>query len=381
MSYTAGQQAAPPLPAATSRTHDGLGAAELEALPDDLEHTRSAWDDLALRSENIFLTWEWASAWWTHFGGKRPLRLLGARRPGGPLIAILPLYEASRRPLRVARLLGHGVADQLGPVSDPADRGEVAGLVERVAGAEASPWDLVLVERLPATEGWADHATASIVRRESSPVLSIEDSWEDFLASRSSNFRSQVRRRERKLQREWGVRFRLCDGAENLERDLEALFVLHAARWGKASGAFSPRHRAFQRDFAARALERGWLRLWMAEVGGQPIAAWYGFRFSNVEWYYQAGWDPAWARSSIGFVLLAHTMREAFNDGMREYRLLLGDEPYKSRFTEEDAGVESILLAGTRLGRAAASAGSFVAGLPLGGNRAVGHAIDRRTRR
>lgn len=381
VSYAAGQGSAAPLPAATSRTQVGLGAPELEALPDDLEHTRFAWDDLALRSGNIFLTWEWASAWWSHFGGKRPLRMLGARRPGGPLISILPLYEASRHPLRVARLLGHGVADQLGPVSDPAHRDEVANVLERAASAEASPWDLVLLERLPATERWADRTTASIVRRETSPVLSIEDSWEDFLASRSSNFRSQVRRRERKLQREWGVRFRLCDGATTLERDLEALFVLHAARWGKASGAFSPRHRAFQRDFAAHALERGWLRLWMAEVGGRPIAAWYGFRFGGMEWYYQAGWDPAWARSSVGFVLLAHTIREAFKDGMREYRLLLGDEPYKTRFTEEDAGVESIVFAGTRLGRAAASAGSFVAGLPLGGHRAVGRAIDRRTRR
>jgi CelD/BcsL family acetyltransferase involved in cellulose biosynthesis len=379
VSYAAGQESAVPLPAASSRAQAGTGALELEALPDDLEVTRFVWNDLALSSGNIFLSWEWASTWWSHFGGKRPLHLLGARRRGGPLISILPLYEASRQPLRVARMLGHGVADQLGPVSDPAHRDEVASLLKRAASALASPWDLLLVERLPATERWADLTTASIVRRETSPVLSTEGSWEDFLASRSSNFRSQVRRRERKLQREWGVRFRLSDGA-GLERDLEALFALHAARWGKGSGAFSPRHRAFQRDFAALALERGWLRLWMAEVDGRPIAAWYGFRFGNVEWYYQAGWDPAWARSSVGFVLLAHTIRESFRDGMREYRLLLGDEPYKSRFTEENAGVESIVFAGTRLGRAAALAGSFVAGLPLGGDRAIGHAIDRRTR-
>ena len=56
------------------------------------------------------------------------------------------------------------------------------------------------------------------------------------------------------------------------------------------------------------ALERGWLRLWVLEADGKAVAAWYGFRFAQIDWYYQSGRDPDWERQSVGFVLLAHTI-------------------------------------------------------------------------
>ena len=100
--------------------------------------------------------------------------------------------------------------------------------------------------------------------------------------------------------------------------------------------------RSFHREFARCAFERGWLRLWFLEIDGDPVAAWYGFRFGEAESYYQSGRDPAWDRSSVGLVLLAHTIREAMGDGMREYRLLRGGESYKDRFATADPGLQTV---------------------------------------
>jgi CelD/BcsL family acetyltransferase involved in cellulose biosynthesis len=74
------------------------------------------------------------------------------------------------------------------------------------------------------------------------------------------------------------------------------------------------------------------------------VAAWYGLRFAGTESYYQAGRNPAWDHRSVGFVLLAHSIRSAFDDGVQEYRFLRGQEAYKYRFAEEDAGLETIAL-------------------------------------
>lgn len=343
---------------------------------------RTEWTELAERSGNLFSTWEWAHAWWRHFGGDRPLHLLGARRPDGSLATLLPLYEASQRPLRIARFVGHGPADQLGPVAPAGEVRFGARALLRALEASSPRWDMLLADRLPADGGWSQALGAKMVRRESSPVVRTEGmSWEDFLGARSSNFRQQVRRRERKLVREHGLSFRLGDDPERLPEDFEALLSLHDARWGAASGAFAPKRRALHREFAAVALERGWLRLWLAEVGGRTIAAWYGFRFGGAEWYYQAGRDPDWEGSSVGFVLLAHTLREAFADGVREYRLLLGDESYKDRFATDDPGLETIALAGTRRGRAGLWGPALVDRLPGRASRATGRLIDRGTRR
>ena len=102
--------------------------------------------------------------------------------------------------------------------------------------------------------------------------------------------------------------------------------------------------RAFHRDFAAAALERGWLRLWLVEVEGRAVAAWYGWRLGPVYSYYQAGFDPDWGDASVGLVLLAHTVRAAIEEGAGEYDLLLGDEPYKARFADSEREVETLVL-------------------------------------
>src|SRR5947207_293111 len=81
------------------------------------------------------------------------------------------------------------------------------------------------------------------------------------------------------------------------------------------------------------------------------VAAWYGVRFGGAESYYQSGRDPDWERSSVGLVLLAHTMEQAMNDGMGEYRLLRGGETYKDRFATGDPGVETVAV-GRGAGRA-----------------------------
>ena len=100
------------------------------------------------------------------------------------------------------------------------------------------------------------------------------------------------------------------------------------------------------------------------EVDGSPAAAWYGIRFGGAESYYQAGRDPALDDLSPGFVLLAHTIRSAFEDGMREYRFLLGDEPFKGRFAEDDPKVETFTVTHGLRGRAAVATARAALAMP-----------------
>jgi len=166
-----------------------------------------------------------------------------------------------------------------------------------------------------------------------------------------------VRRRERKLAKAHELAYRATT-PETLEGDLDTLFRLHRARWGDASG-FAVAE-PFHRDVARAAAVRGWLRLWLLEVDGEPRAAWYGFRFAGAECYYQAGRDPDWEEWSVGFLVLVHSIRAAFDDGLSEYRLLRGGEEYKSRFSNEDPGLETVLVGRGALGRAAVAAAAAV---------------------
>lgn len=336
----------------------------LEAI-DDLSAVREEWTALAEASGNLFATWEWADAWWRAYGEGRQLLLTGCRDADGRLVAILPLYLSRRRPVRTLRFLGHGPADQLGPVCAPEDRDAAGAALLRLLREHKREWGLLLAERLPPGEGWQARIGGRVVHREESPTLMIGGrSFDEFLASRSGNFRQQIGRRDRKLRREHDVELRLSD-AEHLDADLDTLFRLHDERWNEGeSTALSGTRERFHRDFARLALERGWLRLWVLTADGEPRAVWYGFRFARMDWYYQSGRDPAWERQSVGFVLLAHTIRQAFDDGMLEYRLLRGGEEYKGRFASDDHGLETLALPRGVAGRGALLAARAAASLP-----------------
>jgi CelD/BcsL family acetyltransferase involved in cellulose biosynthesis len=165
--------------------------------------------------------------------------------------------------------------------------------------------------------------------------------------------RKQVRYQERRLARDHAVRYRLIDDADALAAALDALFELHGARWGDRGSHVFARSEAFHREFAALALAQGWLRLWLLEVDGRTVAAWYGFRFGGADWHYQSGRDPAWERYSVGAVLLAHTIRDCVESGVPRYLFLRGDEAYKRRFASDDPGLETVAFAAGALGRAA----------------------------
>jgi CelD/BcsL family acetyltransferase involved in cellulose biosynthesis len=324
----------------------------------DLESIRPEWTDLAAGTKNVFATWEWTSTWWRCFGRGRTLCATACRAEDGRLAAILPLYVWRDRPLRVARFLGHQAGDQLGPICAPTERDEAAEALRQTLAATHA--DVLVGEQLAASDGWSGRLGAAVLNREGSPVLNLANSsWDEYLAGRSRNFRDQVKRRERKLVREHELRFRLADDPARLPADLDLLFRLHRDRWRGVKTNFSDRE-AFHREFALEAFRRGWLRLWFAELDGECAAAWYGFRFSGIESYYQAGRAVGWEHASVGFVLLAHSIRQAFQDGMQEYRFLRGGEEYKYRFADSDPGLETIALTRGRLGRLAVRGGTVL---------------------
>jgi CelD/BcsL family acetyltransferase involved in cellulose biosynthesis len=333
----------------------------VEPLP-DLPGGEEEWKQVGHECGNPFTTWEWAATWWRHYGEGRPQRILGCRDEGGALVGVLPLYLAARRPLRVLRFVGHGFADQLGPVCAPGRRAGVAAAFGR-ALADDRGWSFCVAERLSAAEGWRGLIDGTVTRSEPSPTIRFDGAdWEGYLASRSSNFRQQARRMERRLARGYELNFRLASDPARLEDDMDLFFRLHYDRWAGAggSGAFIERRERFHRELVALALREGWLRLSFLELDGVPRAALYCFRLGGADWYYQAGRDPDFERQRVGYVLLNNAVREAANDGMSEFKLLLGEHGYKSRYTDDETPVETFAIA-----RNAALATALRLGVPL----------------
>jgi CelD/BcsL family acetyltransferase involved in cellulose biosynthesis len=309
-----------------------------------MAEVEQAWRRLAESRGNAFVTPEWARAWLDHYGEDAQPALVTAHDEAGELIGVLPLARQGGG----LRFAGANLGDCFEPAAPPEHEEAVA------AAALPAGWRTLVLDNVEVGAPWARalrdaqprRVAATRVRQASLPRASLPATFDDFLAARSRNFRSQVRRKTKALQEQHGATFRRTERPEQLARDLDAFFRLHHARWDERGGSSSrgERVRAFHGSFAAAALERGWLRLWLLEVEGQAVAAWYGWRLGRVYSYYQAGFDPEWADASVGLVLLAHTVRAAIEEGAEVYDMLLGDEPYKGRFADSERQVETLVI-------------------------------------
>ena len=307
------------------------------------ETLRPDWARLAERAGNIFATPEWAMTWWQHFGSGHELCLTACRDSHGRLIAVLPLCLTKLRGLRLLRFVGHGPADQLGPVCAPDDRPAAARALRRAVRELRA--DVLLGDSFSAAEGWDALLGARVITREPTPVVRFPSrDWQQLLAMWPKQIARRHRRTTRELERQpGGLTYRLSLAPEGLAADMDALMTLHLAQRAGRASSFAGEHAAFHRDFARVALERGWLRLLFAEVG-RPIAATYGFDYAGASYFYNGGRDSSWDRWSVGTLILVESMRRSQADGRGEYRLLRGSEPYKLRFANADPGLQTIAI-------------------------------------
>jgi CelD/BcsL family acetyltransferase involved in cellulose biosynthesis len=335
--------AAASVPRRPRRALEELALEELsgfDALPHD-------WQRLAAATSTIFATPQWLATWWRHFGRDGALRLYACRDRAGRVVAILPLELRAAGPLTILRFAGHGPSDQLGPICAAADRPAVARAVLRATDAAGA--DVLLGEQLPADAGWGTLLRAGVLGSEGSPVTHLAGGgWEAQLRRWTPSVRRLLRRHTRKLEAAHDVRMRRTTAAAELEGDLDSLFRLHEARWGAGVTAFATGDASFHREFAATALERGWLQLSFLEVDGEDVAAVYNLRFAGADNQYQQGRLPAWEEQSIGTIALLRSIRIACDEGMGEFRFLRGSEDYKYRYADADPGLQTIAVARRR---------------------------------
>jgi CelD/BcsL family acetyltransferase involved in cellulose biosynthesis len=311
--------------------------------PDELASTplAAAWRELAEARSNPFITPEWTLAWLRSNPSEPAFAL--AWRQGGELRGVLPLVRVSMGPLSVLRFAGARRADWVTPACRPGDEAEMATVCAAFLARQGA-WHVLRLDRLDEGSGWPEAvrlqceggiAAGTTRRQDVLPFIEFDESgFDGYLAGRSRNFRSQLGRRRRRLECDHGLSFRMTADPGQLAADLDEFFRLHDARWSGRGGSSSadPRSREHLRLFAAAALERGWLRLWIAEADGAPAAAWYGWRIGERYCYSLAGLDPAFERLALGTVMLGHTIEAAAAEGARIYDLMWGDEEYKRRF-------------------------------------------------
>jgi CelD/BcsL family acetyltransferase involved in cellulose biosynthesis len=273
-----------------------------------------------------------------------------AVRTGRELVGLAPFYSVRRLGVTEFRLLSGGLASRLRILAAPGREREVAAAIaEALAEGDPRPdafrWDAVdAASRWPEwlsaswPEGGGHHLQGEVER--SAPVLHLDQpSYEEWLADKSRNFRSQTRRHRRSLGEE-GATFR-CADRSTLERDLSAFARLHTARWeGRGgSGAVDAATMTMLREAGEALIEAGRFRLWMIDgPDGEAISAQIFVAAGGEVAYWNGGFDERW-KHSPGLAAILAAIEDAFERDDVLVDLGGGEATYKARLADEDRPV------------------------------------------
>lgn len=306
----------------------------------------------------VFRSTAWLLPWWEQFSADKELRVYVAKL-GTEVVGVLPAYRTRTRfgGQRV-QLMGGGMelSDYLGFIGRQ-DHLEMASTA--VARAMLSEERDVVLEDLDANdplaaalEREAHAAGVGFSRRVSAvcPILQIPKgvTFDEWMRDRPNGAGTQLKRHRRRLEKQSDFRVDILTGEAEISAALPSLWFLHHARWrseGDSDTLASPALERFLDASARQLARRGWARVYTLRVAGVPRAALYGFGSGHHFAYYQMGRDPAWSRWSIGTVVLAAALEDAFTRGLAEFDFLRGDEAYKHLFASSRRELVNVRLA------------------------------------
>lgn len=309
-----------------------------------LDGYRLLWRSLLgqTRGASFFQSLDWLEVYWQHFARNQQLRVLVVRADDEPL-GIIPLVvrtELTR--LGRLRVLTYPLDDwgvfygAIGP--QPA-----AALTAACKYLRARPqdWDVLSlrwVHRDAHDGGRSEHAmrfagfTPYEEIGERAATIALAGTWQQYWASRSSHWRNNVGRCERKLAEQGGAtycRYRpqgAAFGDADPRWDLfDTCIEISGRSWqGSATDGTTLSHatvRDYLRDAHASAAHAGGLDLNLLYVGDRPAAFAYNYCYRGHLFGLRMGYDPAVCSSGAGTVLMRRMIADSFERGDHTFDL------------------------------------------------------------
>lgn len=312
------------------------------------------WGELLADSaaNQIFLTCEWQAAWWTAYHPGE-VWILVLRDDDGRWLGIAPWFRATdEHGTRMIRTIGCvDVTDYLDIIARHGHEDAVYEALAAWLAAHTAEFDLIQLCNIPESsralarfpDFARDHGLAANVRlQEVCPVVTLPDTFEEYLAGLDKKNRHELRR---KLRRAAGqVDWYIVGPEHDLEAEMATFLTLMAASSpDKAVFLEDAENQDFFKRMVPEMAQRGWLQLAFLTVDGNPASAYLNFDYADRILVYNSGLNPDdHGRLSPGIILLARLIEHAIAQRRSEFDFLRGDEAYKYDMGGQDTKVFQI---------------------------------------
>lgn len=317
---------------------------------DDLDKLRTDWAHLyeLANTRNPFLSYDWTRAWRTYLCPPSELFLLTARYEH-TLVGLLPLRLERKGVFRVLRFLADGRADYLGLLLASGHGGAARALLDALV--EHGPaWDVAVLrnwnEALFGLNGLSIPNRLGSVQADAqlAPHLSFPGNWKQLCESGPSQLQ-WVRRSIRKFERDGGT-VEYIDG-DRLAKTVAEITQVEANSWkaGTRAARFHTENElGMVRALLGATRLRDDIEVWMARIDGAPIAFLFNFTTPERTCYYQGAYDQDFRGYSPGSILHYYAIERTWRQNRREYDFMMGNEAWKTRWTNEVRTLRQLAL-------------------------------------
>jgi CelD/BcsL family acetyltransferase involved in cellulose biosynthesis len=316
---------------------------------DELDDLETGWNRLLSRclDNHPFLTYEWLTSWWKHFGKGRELKLFTAESEGAVSLAIPVMYSTCRAfGLRRRKAEFVGAPDSDYQVFLVTSFQEAARTVNRLMESimeDSSDVDSVVFREVPEdsvtarllgkVNGECLRASRSVVS--SCPHVPLPNNYEIYLQTLGPNMRRNLKVWERQALKDYRVEFVTYDKIGTIKEAMKIFFELHQkSQMAKDNcGLFSDgAKRSFHMDVANAFAEKGWLALFFLTFNDKPVSTVYSYEYNGKLYAYLCGFDPEYARYRPGHLAFKNLIKYGINKKLKEFDFLRGNEEYKTRW-------------------------------------------------
>jgi hypothetical protein len=211
----------------------------------------------------------------------------------------------------------------------------------------AGEWDAVLLQQFPensptltALEKFAAQANWHTGRwiGPPSPFIPLECDYDSLFNRLKPREQSNLRKRFAKLSALEQVRLELVTSDSQIADAMRDGLRIEAAAWKEQAGTAIASDKSVQRfytEFAERAAKLGYLRLAFLRLGRKRIAFFYLLDCDGIVYAMKVGYDPEYHAYSPGHMLLMLILKEACDQGRREFDFQGTAERWKLVWTTE----------------------------------------------
>jgi CelD/BcsL family acetyltransferase involved in cellulose biosynthesis len=321
---------------------------------DELSQYRLLWNSLfaATPRASFFLTLDWLEAYWRHFGHHQKLRVLIVYAAGQP-IGILPLCVRSERyRLNKVRVLTYPLDDcgtWYGPIG-PNPASTMLAAMQHIRRT-ARDWDMIEL-RWVADDGTHGGRTARALRvagmfsekqpYQTTSILELPQSWDQFAATKSRSMRHQFRRQLRHAFEEASAEYIRHRPAPASQGDGDPRWDLYAmceeaaaCSWqSSVTDGNTLSHdcvRDFYRDAHAAAARLGMVDVNVLLFEGRPAAFLYNYVCDSRISALRTGFDAALANHGFGSALALRFIQDSITRGDKFIDFGQGEREHKRR--------------------------------------------------